>query len=258
MPLRDHFRPPLDSITSRESLRHAWPTVMVMHLNRRLPARFRAEPGVHQGAPFEIDVSTSDIADEPTRPSPEIGTGGTGTGGVALATKLAVWAPPRPTFEAATDLPDQDEFAVLVYDHRRQRRLVAAVEIVSPANKDRPENRQLFVAKCAALLQKRVSIVIVDLVATRHFNLYDELLELIDESGPALSPGPPGIYAVACHWTHPGTPVGPTGWRFKAWNHALQLGQPLPELPLWLADDFAVPLDLEASYEETCSVLMLI
>lgn len=82
-----------------------------------------------------------------------------------------VWAPPLPTFEAATDLLDQDEFAVLVYDQRRQRRLVAAVKLVPPANKDRPENRQLFVAKCARLLQKRVRIAIVDLVTTRHFNL---------------------------------------------------------------------------------------
>jgi hypothetical protein len=106
MPLRDHFHPPLDSITSWESLHHAWPTVLVMHLNRRLPARFRAEPVVHQEASFEIDVSTYDTADEPTRPSPDIDTGGTGPGGVALATKPAVWAPPRPTFEAATDLPD--------------------------------------------------------------------------------------------------------------------------------------------------------
>ncbi|MHB1560035.1 MAG: hypothetical protein ACYC61_21495 [Isosphaeraceae bacterium] len=142
-----------------------------MHLNRLLPARFRAEPGVHQGASFEIDVSTYDTADEPARPSIEIGPGGSETGGVVLATRPMVWAPPLPTFEAATDLLDQDEFAVLVYDQRRQRRLVAAVKLVPPANKDRPENRQLFVAKCARLLQKRVWIAIVDLVTTRHFNL---------------------------------------------------------------------------------------
>jgi hypothetical protein len=259
MPLRDHFRPPVDNITSWESLHHQWPAMIVVALNRRLPPRFRAEPGVHQGASFEVDVSTYDI-ETTSEPYTGIGTSEEitgGTGGVAVATQHVVWAPPLPTFEVATDLPDQDEFAVLVYDNRRQRRLVAAIEIVSPANKDRPENRQLFVAKCAALLQQRVAIVIVDLVTTRHFNLYDELLELLELSDPALSPGPPGIYAVSCRWTHPGTPAGPTGWRFAAWNHTLRLGQPLPELPLWLTDDFALPLELEASYEETCSVLRL-
>jgi hypothetical protein len=255
MPLRDHFHPPLDNITSWESLHHAWPTVMVMHLNRRLPARFRAEPGVHQGASFEVDVSSYD-----TESSGEPYTGNTGeetTGGVAVATRPVVWAPPRPTFQAATDLPDQDEFAVLVYDSRRQRRLVAAIEIISPRNKDRPESRRLFVAKCAALLQRRVSIVIMDLVTTRHFNLYGELLELLQQSDPALAPEPPGTYAVACRWTHPGTPLGPAGWRLEAWNHTLTIGQPLPALPLWLTDDFAVPLELEASYEDTCAVLRL-
>src|SRR5579863_3430031 len=108
MTLRDHFRPPLDNITSWESLHHAWPTVMVMHLNRRLPARFRAEPGVHQGASFEVDVSTYDTD---SSGEPYAGTTGEETaGGVAVATRPAVWAPPRPTFLAATDLPDQDEF----------------------------------------------------------------------------------------------------------------------------------------------------
>ena len=32
----------------------------------------------------------------------------------------------------------------------------------------------------------------------------------------------------------------------------LALGQPLPTLPLWIAADFSVPLDLEASYQATC------
>jgi hypothetical protein len=253
MPLRDHFHPPLDDRTSWEGLHHAWPTSIAFALNRVLPERFWAEPGVHRGAAFEIDVSTYESDTSGTGvPDASWGTGG----GVALAARPAVWAPPRATFEATTALPDQDEFAVLVYDSRRARRLVAAVEIVSPANKDGPESRELFVAKCAALLQKRVSIVMVDLVTARHFNLYGELLELLALSDPALTPGPSGIYAVSCRWTHPG-PAGPSGWLFQAWNHTLRVGQPLPDLPLWLTDDFAVPLELEATYEATCSGLRL-
>ena len=53
----------------------------------------------------------------------------------------------------------EDEYEVRIYDVERERRLVAAVEIVSPANKDRPEHRRVFVTKCAALLQQRVSVV---------------------------------------------------------------------------------------------------
>jgi hypothetical protein len=48
-------------------------------------------------------------------------------------------------------------------------------------------SRQAFVSKCAALLQKRVCVSIVDLVTTRHFNLYSELLELISQSDPAFA-----------------------------------------------------------------------
>ena len=243
MPLRDHFRPPLDDNTSWEGFHGQWPAMIVMALNRKLPPRYVAEPRVHLGASMEIDVSAYD-KDEPAAFAPRPA----GGGGVATAT----WAPPRPTFDVATDLPDQDAYEVRVYDTKRHRRLVAAVEIVSPANKDRPENRRAFVTKCAALLQERVSVAIVDLVTTRQFNLYGDLLELIGQTDPALAPEPPSLYAAACRWTHPGE-----AWRFQAWNHALALGQPLPTLPLWLADDFAVPLELEASYEETCRILRL-
>ncbi len=33
----------------------------------------------------------------------------------------------------------------------------------------------------------------------------------------------------------------------RAWTNALVIGQPLPLLPLWLADNLAVPLELEAT-----------
>src|SRR5262245_16707787 len=100
MPMRDHFRPPLDDIASWEELHGAWPTVIVMTLNPKLPPRYVAAPRVHLGAYMEIDVSGYD-KDETASYAPA-----TGEGGVALAT----WAPPRPTFDVVTDLPDQDEY----------------------------------------------------------------------------------------------------------------------------------------------------
>ena len=53
-----------------------------------------------------------------------------------------------------TELADHDEYEVRVYDRKYRRRLVAAIELVSPANKDRPDKRRAFVGKCAALLRK--------------------------------------------------------------------------------------------------------
>jgi hypothetical protein len=165
-----------------------------------------------------------------------------------------VWAPSRPTFAVAADLLDQYSYEVRVFDTWPDRRLVAAVEIVSPANKDRPENRRALVTKCAALLQQRVSVAIVDLVTTttRRFNLYGDLLELIGQADPALAPEPPPLYAAACRWAR-----RDEAWYYESWTHPLALGQPLATLPLWLADDFAVPLELEASYEETCRIFRL-
>jgi hypothetical protein len=244
MPLRDHFHPPLDNRTSWEGFHGSWPTVIVMALNRKLPARYAAEPRVRPGDSFEIDQSADDL-DEPASLAPATAEG---EGGVATAT----WAPPRPTLEVVSDLPDQDEYGVRVFDVTRNRRLVAAVEIVSPANKDRPENRRAFASKCAALLQQGVSVAVVDLVTTRRSNLYGELLELIGRMDPAPPSEPPSLHAAACRWTRRGEDR-----LFEAWAYPLALGRPLPTLPLWLADNLAVPLELEASYEETCRILRL-
>ena len=154
---------------------------------------------------------------------------------------------------SAYQLPDQDEYEVRVYDDRHGRRLVAAIEIVSPANKDRPESRRAFVAKVAALLQRDVCVSLVDVVTIRHFNLYADLLELVGRTDPMLVPEPPAIYAVTMRGRKPigGRPL------LDSWFYPLTLGQPLPALPIWLDADLGVPLDLEASYEETCRFLRI-
>jgi hypothetical protein len=43
----------------------------------------------------------------------------------------------------------------------------------------------------------------------------------------------------------------------QSWAYPLDVGQPLPTLPVWLTETHAVSLDLEASYEETCRVLRI-
>jgi hypothetical protein len=49
MPLRDHFRPPLDDIASWKGLHGQWPAMIVTDLSRKLPPRYMAEPRVHVG-----------------------------------------------------------------------------------------------------------------------------------------------------------------------------------------------------------------
>ena len=246
MPLRDHFRPPTSKAASWEAVHGGWPMEIVRSLARKLPRRYVAHPRVHLGSFAEIDVSAYDKAESPAPLATD------NNGGVATA----VWSPPRPTLAVLTDLPAQDEYEVRVYDNERDQRLVAAIEVVSPANKDRPEHRRAFAAKCTALLQHQVSVTIVDLVTIRAFNLYGDLLDLIGQADPSLAADPPSVYAVACRATKTGfKPDDP--WQLENWLQPLQIGQPLPTLPLWLADNFSIPLDLEESYEETCEVLRI-
>lgn len=243
MPLRDHFRPPLDDITSWEGFHGGWPMVIVQQLRTQLPDGFVAEPRVHAGAPVEVDVA----AYERGAAAPALGTADE-SGGVATA----VWAPAQPSLAIETTLPDYDEYEVRIYDTKRGRRLVAAIEIVSPANKDRPEHRNAFIGKCAGLLQKGVAVSIVDLVTVRHFNLYAEVLTFVGHRDPTLSDPPPGTYAASCRWVKRERRT-----ILEAWSNVLAVGQPLPTLPLWLTADRAVPLDLEASYERACHDLWI-
>ncbi|HXD85876.1 MAG TPA: hypothetical protein VN641_05255 [Urbifossiella sp.] len=43
----------------------------------------------------------------------------------------------------------------------------------------------------------------------------------------------------------------------ETWAYPMELGKPLPELPLPLGGDVVVPLELEGSYEDTCRVLRI-
>ena len=57
-----------------------------------------------------------------------------------------------------------DDIEVQLYDLRDGKRLVAALELISPGNKDRAEARRAFGAKCVAYLQRGIGLVIVDIV----------------------------------------------------------------------------------------------
>jgi hypothetical protein len=148
--------------------------------------------------------------------------------------------------------PEPDSYEVRVYDEKHGRRLVAAIEIVSPANKDRPDHRHAFVTECAALLQNQVCVVIVDIVTSCAPNLYADLMEFFGQPDPSPAGETARLSAVACRRQN-----AEDAWRLEAWAHPLEIGKPLPTLPLWLAEDLAIPLDLEASYEETCQVLRI-
>jgi hypothetical protein len=130
---------------------------------------------------------------------------------------------------------------------------VAAIEIVSPANKDRPESRLAFVQKCLSLLREEVCVSIVDLVTVRQFNLYGQLLALLNREHPPFTTTEPSIYAATLRYQKL-----ESGSHLKTWAYPLEVGKGLPTLPVWLSTDLSIPLELEASYEETCRTLRII
>lgn len=238
MPLRDHFRPPTLRHASWEELYGAWPGVMAFRLNDLLPPEYRSGVKIHLGTRVEVDAGAFENlgAEEASTPAPF-------EGGLA-------WQAAAPSLLLETDELTPPEYEVLVYDETSTRRLVAAVEIVSPRNKDRAESRDAFVSKCHALLQAGVCVVILDPVTERSGNLYALLAARLGANPPATAPE--SIYAVACR------AIDRRGkYCVEAWEHALVVGQPLPNLPLWLNDVRYVPLELERTYEATCRGLRI-
>lgn len=215
--------------------------VLVQHLTRSLPTGYSASPQIHIGG-VEVDVAALESE------SGDVSRSG-GSGGTATLPQLA----PAPSLTLDTDPPDVDEYALRVYETTDGERLVASVEFVSPRNKDRPESRRMFVAKCAGLLQQGVCVSLVDCVTNAHFNLYADLLDFFGHADPHMAVPPvPHIYAVTLRKRE----ASPR-WRLEMWAHPLTVGGPLPSIPLWLTDTLNLPLDLEATYEETCRTVRL-
>ena len=151
MPLLDHFHPPLFPDRTWESM-HAWATAIMGHLNENLlPSMYFAETQVHIGSRVEIDVAT---LEESVQRLPVAAKQGNGT---VATIEPKVWAPPSPALMIPTTFPDEIEIQVL--GSSTGAHLVAAIELVSPGNKDRPETRRAFAAKCLGLRAVRVKFL---------------------------------------------------------------------------------------------------
>jgi hypothetical protein len=237
MPLLDHFHPPLTPRRHWESFHAAWAGSFADALNERLlPPRYFAEEQAHAGTRVEVDVATFE---EPA------GDGGAGPAGVATASRPQVWAPPAPAFAMPGVAPDR--FEVLVFQDEGGARLVAAIELVSPGNKDRGEERRAFAAKCASYLCQGIGLVTIDIVTSRRANLHNELVRLMQWGDPFVLPDASPLYAVAYRpLRRQGVP------QVDTWPASLAVGQTLPVLPLALGPDLCVRLDLEDSYVAAC------
>lgn len=221
MPLLDHFRPPLSERHFSQSFHNSWATYLSSQLNARLPAGYFAAANVQFGV--EIDVAAFDRSGSPA-PSGD-------------------WVPPPPAL--SVPLPLQLAVVEITITHRSGGPVLAgAIELVSPANKDRPAHRDALVSKCAAYLQAGVGLVLVDIVTERTADLHRDLLARL-----GTDPGAgPSLYVSAYRPVERGGAAS-----LDVWRERVELGRELPTVPLWLRGGLCLPVELEAAYERTCS-----
>jgi hypothetical protein len=95
--------------------------------------------------------------------------------------------------------------------------------------------------------------VVVDTVTTRRADLNGTILSLLGVDASAAALPLASLSAVSYR------AVGreEESQQLEVWPASLALAEPLPTLPLWIAPDFSVPLDLEASYQMSCADLRI-
>lgn len=241
MPLRDHFHPPLSQQRHWHSFHNAWSTYLAEQLNRLLPEGYFAEPNVQFG--IEIDVATLGEMTRNAKEQDTILLNSLATNALEAAQELGNWTLRSPTatlpFQATTDSVE-----VQVFSSQSGPNLVGAIELVSPANKDRTTHRNAFTSKCQTYLQQGIGLVIVDVVTALSANLHNELMTRLDLQ-PARLESP--LYTVAYRVAEIDNQTN-----LDFWQESLTLGEPLPIVPLFLKGGLFLPINLEQTYTETC------
>lgn len=238
MPLLDHFHAPLYPRHRWHGFHNAWATYLAAALNQTLPDGYFAEPNVQ----FAIEIDAAVLREQAVvyviAPVMTTENGMNGT------SPPPHWTPPAPAqtvpFEAINDIVE-----VLVYYEVGGPTLVGAIELVSPANKDRLAQRNAFTAKCENYLRTGVGLLIIDVVTERKANLHTALLQRLDITDVAIPLD--ALYTAAYH-------VIQRDHRsdLDIWYEELALDRALPTMPLWLRDGPCMPVELEATYQRTC------
>jgi hypothetical protein len=122
-------------------------------------------------------------------------------------------------------------------------RLVAAIELLSPRNKDRPSSREGTTARYAGYLINGVNLLVVDVhprpAGFSVAGAIERELEVPDAG--SLSAPLAAAYRV-------GEGAAEGGRYLAIWREPLTAGEPLPAMPVPLTVHRAVTLDLESTY----------
>lgn len=160
----------------------------------------------------------------------------------------------RPTATSSGTLltPDREAVATFTLDPQRalhvdwHGQLVAAIELISPRNKDRLDAQARYTRRYAGYLRQGVNLMLVDVFARPSGFSFADTLSADLGLGEVPLPAP---HAVSYRVGSPVPNGDEMGTAMSIWSRSLAIGQSLPELPLAL-DTEAVVIDLESTYHE--------
>jgi hypothetical protein len=215
-----------------DSVHQLWITSLLYWLQERLPVGYRAYLGSVPGLTIAAEPGRPDLSVR-TWPSPDP------QGGATPA--AALLEGPEPDFHAVSLLGPELQSAVHIF---HQGRLVAAVELVSPRNKDRPSSREFYRNRYLGYLWSGVHLLLVDVHRRpMGFSFVEAIAAEMQCAFPA------GLPPHAVSWNVGGRT--PEGGRFlDGWYRPLVVGEALPTLPLTLATERRLQIDLERTYAE--------
>jgi hypothetical protein len=158
------------------------------------------------------------------------------SGGVAVAE-----APPQVRHHRSLAPAARSLRKTLTIRHVSGHRIVALVEIISAANKDRPEHVEQLLNKLEEAVTHGIHLLIVDLFPPGKYDpagLHGALLERLGDEVEEPPPGKPLTLA---------SYVADTPVR-TYWEH-IAVGSALPEMPLFLDPGTYVKTPLESTYQ---------
>jgi len=177
-------------------------------------------------SPAGLDPSTDRLALPPA------------TGGVALAD-----APPRAERRHTVEPTALGRRRSLAIRHVSGHRLVALIEIISPANKDRPRHVANFVDKAVSALDLGVHLLLVDPFPPGSHDpsgMHGAVLRELEESDEPYDVPPDKPATLASYAAGPAVEI---------YVKHVAFGTALPEMPLFLRPDRYVNVPLEPTYQ---------
>ncbi len=213
-----------------DSVHPVWLTYLLEHVQERLPPGYKAFLGGVPSLTVDTGHGKPDVSVRQWEP------------GLAAQPVTSATGVLEPDLEANVVFRLDPQRTIHVDFHGQ---LIAALEVVSPRSKDRADAKETYTNRYLGYLRLGVHLMLVDVLPRpKGFSFSDAITTGL---GMDLLPLPPPF--AAAYRVGEVVPVeDDMGSLVALWRRRLQVGQPLPTLPLPLNVHQAVMVDLEETY----------